>query len=388
MSYEYHHPRRVEFADTDMAGVIHFTSFFRYMEEAEHAFWRSLGLSVVARHDGETVSWPRVAAACDFLRPVFFEDMLDVHVWVAHKGRKSLRFCAAFTCQQPGPHAKQSGRTVQEGVLVARGRMTVACCICRPGQPLQSIAIPDDVAALVEVAPYGEHPDHEIKAEQVPGTRPPSDTQDARDFYDRISPVYDVLADASEHTSRERGLAMLAAEPGEAVLEIGFGTGHALVDLARSVGPEGRVCGLDVSEGMLSIARQRVRDAGVELTVKLELGDARALPFSDDSFDAVFMSYTLERFEGDELMRVLSEVRRVLRRGGRLGVVALARDQKAGLMSEVFQTLHRHFPHYVDCRPIDAPGLFRAAGLDVVDSTRMSMWGLPVIAVVGRKAAL
>jgi YbgC/YbaW family acyl-CoA thioester hydrolase len=168
MPYEFHHPRRVEFADTDMAGVIHFTSFFRYMEETEHAFWRSLGLTVVMRRDGEVVSWPRVAAACDFLRPVFFEDELDVHLWVAHKGHKSLRFCAAFSLAKPGRLTADVGDGHKRELLVARGRISVACCICRPGHPLESIAIPEDLASRIEVAPYGDLPGHWSRAGSTP----------------------------------------------------------------------------------------------------------------------------------------------------------------------------------------------------------------------------
>ncbi|HRX82504.1 MAG TPA: class I SAM-dependent methyltransferase, partial [Pirellulaceae bacterium] len=70
-----------------------------------------------------------------------------------------------------------------------------------------------------------------------------------KSFYDRISHAYDAIADAGEHRARERGLEALAVQPGERVLEIGYGTGHSLVELAKAVGATGRVCGVDISTG-------------------------------------------------------------------------------------------------------------------------------------------
>lgn len=77
-------------------------------------------------------------------------------------------------------------------------------------------------------------------------------------FYDRISGAYDAIADVGEHRARERGLEALAVQPGECVLEIGFGTGHSLIELAKAVGPTGCVCGVDISDGMYDVARHRL----------------------------------------------------------------------------------------------------------------------------------
>src|SRR3954452_18413358 len=88
--------RIVEFSDTDMAGIVHFSNFFRYMEAAEHAFLRACGLSVSMEWEGETVSFPRVAAACDFTRPARFEDVLDVTVAVQRLGRSSVTYAFEF----------------------------------------------------------------------------------------------------------------------------------------------------------------------------------------------------------------------------------------------------------------------------------------------------
>ena len=92
MSVEFRTCRRVEWADTDQAGIVHFARFFVFMEAAEHTFWRSLGLSVHSQCDGDIISWPRLTAECEYFRPVSFEDVLDIHVHLEKQGEKSLSF--------------------------------------------------------------------------------------------------------------------------------------------------------------------------------------------------------------------------------------------------------------------------------------------------------
>ena len=86
MAYEFKAIRRVEFAETDMAGIVHYSNFFRYMETAEHGFFRSLGLSVVMDQFDPPVGWPRVHAECDYVFPLRFEDEVEIHMLVREKG--------------------------------------------------------------------------------------------------------------------------------------------------------------------------------------------------------------------------------------------------------------------------------------------------------------
>jgi demethylmenaquinone methyltransferase/2-methoxy-6-polyprenyl-1,4-benzoquinol methylase len=102
---------------------------------------------------------------------------------------------------------------------------------------------------------------------------------ETRAFYDKISGVYDLLAEHSEGPVRQAGLDKLAPAAGERVLEIGYGTGHCLVLLAEAVGPEGKVFGIDLSEGMRARARERVEKEHVIDRVELSCGDATRLPY-------------------------------------------------------------------------------------------------------------
>ncbi len=131
MQSEFHTIRRVAFSDTDMAGIVHFSRFFVFMEAAEHAFLRALGTSVSAEWDGNKIGWPRLEATCTYLSPTVFEDVLDIHLRVIRKGTKSLTYRFDFF----------RGETA-----IARGELITICCICNPGEKIRSIPIPDFIA--------------------------------------------------------------------------------------------------------------------------------------------------------------------------------------------------------------------------------------------------
>jgi len=210
--------------------------------------------------------------------------------------------------------------------------------------------------------------------------------EEIRAFYDKIARVYDMLAERSEGPVRKAGLEMLAAGEGETVLEVGFGTGHCLVDLAGAVGPEGRVLGVDLSAGMLEQARQLLAKEGLESRVQLQMADATHLPYAAETVDGVFMSFTLELFDTPEIPLVLEECRRVLRPGGRLVAVSLTKEGKQGLMVHAFEWTHRHFPNFLDCRPIFVGQALKEAGFGIQARKQMQMW-VPVELVRGEKPA-
>jgi ubiquinone/menaquinone biosynthesis C-methylase UbiE len=209
-------------------------------------------------------------------------------------------------------------------------------------------------------------------------TRVPRSKTSARDFYNHISGFYDLLAASSEWRFTNIGLQKLAVGRGESVLEIGFGTGQALVALARAVGDAGHVYGLDISEGMYRVASHRIEKSGLSNKVELTLGDAVNLPYQDASFDAAFTSFTLELFDNPEIPLVLAECRRVLKPDGRICVVALSKDKKLGLAGKLYEYLHTRFPRYLDCRPIPVVSILSQEGFRVLEAEQHAMWGLPV----------
>ena len=131
--------RRVEFSDTDLAGIMHFSNFFKYMETAEHDFYRLLGLKLVTINpDGSSIGWPRVSASCDYKRAFKFEDEVDVTLKVAKKTEKAITY--EFIFQKKGEAAEH-----------ARGSVTIVCCSFRDGR-MQATFIPQDFAEKIDVA--------------------------------------------------------------------------------------------------------------------------------------------------------------------------------------------------------------------------------------------
>ena len=120
----------MQFYETDVAGIVHFSWFFRYMEEAEHALWREAGLSI---HPADSdIGWPRIASSFEFYRPLRFEDEFDVHLRVAEMSRKTIRYECTLT---------------KNDEQIARGSMTIACVRKKP--TMQGIEIPDEVAKRI-----------------------------------------------------------------------------------------------------------------------------------------------------------------------------------------------------------------------------------------------
>jgi YbgC/YbaW family acyl-CoA thioester hydrolase len=130
---EFRYARRVQFAETDLAGMVHFSWYLRYMEEAEHALWREAGLSIVPAGGG--VGFPRVAVSCDYLAPLRFEDVFEVHVRIEAISKRSIRYS----------HTIRRGDTV-----CATGSMTAVCVQDEP--ELRAIDIPEAIASRLAPA--------------------------------------------------------------------------------------------------------------------------------------------------------------------------------------------------------------------------------------------
>ena len=200
---------------------------------------------------------------------------------------------------------------------------------------------------------------------------------EARKFYDAISSWYDLLAYSSEKKYVNEFIDDLSVRDGMNVLEIGFGTGHAVESLIRSVGERGRVVGIDISPKMRSAAEKLLGEKGLSDRAELVVGDAASLPFQEDEFDLVFLSFTLELFDTPEIPEVLGEIKRVTRVGGELGILGLSSARKRK-MDLLYDRAHRCFPKYLDCRPIPISRLVEEAGFHNVSRSIGSMWGLTI----------
>ena len=140
MASEFRMDRRVEFAETDMAGILHFSNFFRYMEEVEHAFFRSLGLRVHTSSANGTTGWARGKAECRFKEPLRYDEIVELHLFVRDKREKTISYEIVF-------------KRKSNGAEVARGQMTVVCIAdLSSGGRLAASPMPREVDAAIDVA--------------------------------------------------------------------------------------------------------------------------------------------------------------------------------------------------------------------------------------------
>lgn len=205
----------------------------------------------------------------------------------------------------------------------------------------------------------------------------------AKTTYDRIAPVYDYVAGVFERSHRDLALKRLNIKTGETALEIGFGTGHCLQQIAEAVEEKGRVYGIDISSEMLLTSRRRLQKAGLLSRVQLACGDAATMPYAESMFDVVFSSFSLELFDSPEIPTVLAEIKRILRPTGRVGIVSMSNEGGVSLLVGLYDWLHVKFPKYCDCRPINLEESLRHAGFAIQHRERISLLGLPGEIVVG-----
>jgi YbgC/YbaW family acyl-CoA thioester hydrolase len=138
---EFLYRRRVQYKDTDASGIAHFSCFFVYAEEAEHALWRAAGHSVEPHET--SIGWPRVSASFDFLKPLRFEDEIEVRIRLVERTAKTFRYQSVIVCR---------------GEIAAIGSSTSICVRKVAGEPLRAIDIPPEIAASFEVLPPVERP--------------------------------------------------------------------------------------------------------------------------------------------------------------------------------------------------------------------------------------
>jgi len=211
-----------------------------------------------------------------------------------------------------------------------------------------------------------------MKSEMERVARP---RKQARESYNAMSRWYDLFT-SSEKKFTDIGIQMLDVQANESVLEIGCGTGHALVEFCNK---SRKVFAVDLSEKMLQVARTKAQGKNANLCQS----DGVLLPFPSEQFDCVFISFTLELFDTPDIPKMLNEIHRVIKKDGKLGVVSLAKRETFAI--HVYEWFHRQMPVLIDCRPIYLQNIIKEAGFEIQKSTIKTMWGLPVEIVIARK---
>jgi len=195
---------------------------------------------------------------------------------------------------------------------------------------------------------------------------------DIKATYAKLSKIYAILEERFEKKLREKGLELLDVQKGEVVLEIGFGTGCSLVEIAKSVGETGKAYGIDLTPEMVKLSKKRLEKEGLEERAELQEGNARKMSYRDNMFDAVYMASTLELFDTPDIAKVLREIKRVLKPTGRLGVVSIAKEgHEDSKILKFYEWLHQKIPKYASCRPIYVEDSIKDTGYKIIKTEEM-----------------
>ncbi len=189
--------------------------------------------------------------------------------------------------------------------------------------------------------------------------------EEAREAYDKISKFYDYTEGIFEKKYINMALRYLNIKEGDGALEIGFGTGNALIKIAELVGISGIVHGIDISPKMMERTKRKINKRLLSERIILNCGDAAKLPYPENKFDVVFLSFTLELFDTPEIPIILNEIKRVLKPDGRLGVISLSKDNGRSLFLRLYEWAHKKYPKYIDCRPIFVVHFLENAGFKI-----------------------
>ncbi len=200
-----------------------------------------------------------------------------------------------------------------------------------------------------------------------------------RKNYNRLSPVYDFISGKKEKKLIREAIALMSIPPDGKVLEIGYGTGTGILALLEKTGLRpGRVFGIDIAEGMKKQTARKVFSRFGEDLAELHCGNALSLPWKSETFDALFMSFTLELFPVNDIPRLLSECTRVLAAEGLFCIVGMAQTIRPGRIERLYGKAHRLWPELIDCRPMDLKSHIEEGGFILSSVVRKTVWGLPV----------
>ncbi|MFX1275204.1 MAG: class I SAM-dependent methyltransferase [Promethearchaeota archaeon] len=198
-----------------------------------------------------------------------------------------------------------------------------------------------------------------------------------KEMYAKLSKPYAIIEEKFEKKIRERSLKLLNLQEGEKVLEIGFGTGVSLIEIQKAVGDSGKVHGIDLTPEMIEITRARLTRINLLDKIELAEGDARTLPYPDKFFDVVYLSSTLELFDTPDIPIVLSEIKRVLKSSGRLGVVSISKENhESSILIKIYEWFHQNFTRYASCRPIYVEDSVKSADFKIIKSEELMMGGM------------
>lgn len=196
--------------------------------------------------------------------------------------------------------------------------------------------------------------------------------------YDKISVLYNLLSGIFEKKYRTEALNVFSVQNGELILEIGFGSGDSLIQLAESVGTSGFITGIDNSESMNKISQKKIIKKDRTKNVSLIYGDVLNQIWNEQSYNGILMTFTLETFSDKNIEYLMRKIHLWLRPGGRICIMCMSETEKKSLINKLYLWSHKTFPRVIDCRPINPELILKKSGFSIEKTELLSLYGLPV----------
>lgn len=202
--------------------------------------------------------------------------------------------------------------------------------------------------------------------------------------YESKVPVYDLWGKLTESKAQRRCIELANIQNGEAVLEVAVGTGLTFQRILQK-NPSGINEGVDLTEAMLAKARQKATLANTT-NYHLGVGDAYNLDFPDAHFDLLINNYMFDLLPESDFQRVIGEFKRVLKPGGRLVLVNMARNGR--WYNKVWDTIYRIQPAWLGgCRGVSMLDYVQAAGFQQISHEFISQMTFPSEIIYGVKVS-
>ena len=200
-----------------------------------------------------------------------------------------------------------------------------------------------------------------------------SSEKDIKKAYSKLSRIYGFFEGFFERKLRKRSLELLNIKPSNKILEIAFGTGHNLVDFGKIINDKGKIYGVDLTPEMIEKSRNRLKKNNLLDKVKLFQGNAKKLPFKNNSFEVVYISNAIELFSDNDIMIVLNEIHRVLKSNGKVCVIDTSNNEKYKIV-KFYKWLNKKFPSYTSS-PIDINSFVKNAGFKIIYEDQIKLFG-------------
>jgi len=206
--------------------------------------------------------------------------------------------------------------------------------------------------------------------------------EDLRKNYDKLSKYYDFISINAESKLQDLALKMLNIQPDANVLEIGCGTGSALIKIANYIKKDGSITGIDLSEKMINQVNKKSRKMKIENEIKLYQGDAVKImqnELKQNIYDLIYISFVLEIMDNEKIDQLLRIIKKQIHPDGKIGIISILQTEDQNIVFRIYKKLNKIIPNIIDCKPIDLFSILGNHKFMIDEYKIVALYGIPVL---------